>query len=39
VHDIGTYQHGRDAHPALMRTLRESGYRLPPVRAALQWAG
>jgi len=27
VHDIGTYQHGRDAHPALMRTLRESGYR------------
>ncbi len=26
VHDIGTYQHGRDAHPALMRTLRESGY-------------
>ncbi len=27
VHDIGTYQHGPDAHPALMRTLRESGYR------------
>lgn len=26
VHDIGTYQHG-DAHPGLMRTLRESGYR------------
>jgi D-threo-aldose 1-dehydrogenase len=26
VHDIGRYQHG-DAHPALMRTLRESGYR------------
>lgn len=26
VHDIGTYQHG-DAHPALMRTLREGGYR------------
>ena len=27
VHDIGTYQHGAEAHPALMRTLRESGYR------------
>src|SRR6185437_14055112 len=27
VHDIGVYQHGREAHPALMRTLRESGYR------------
>ena len=27
VHDIGTYQHGPDAHPGLMRTLRESGYR------------
>jgi D-threo-aldose 1-dehydrogenase len=26
VHDIGTYQHG-NAHPALMHTLRESGYR------------
>src|SRR5260370_5510794 len=26
VHDIGTYQHG-EAHPALMRVLRESGYR------------
>ena len=26
VHDIGRYQHG-DSHPALMRTLRESGYR------------
>ena len=26
VHDIGTYQHG-DAHPGLMRTLRDSGYR------------
>ena len=26
-HDIGTYQHGTEAHPALMRTLRESGYR------------
>ena len=27
VHDIGTYQHGKEAHPALMRTLCESGYR------------
>jgi D-threo-aldose 1-dehydrogenase len=27
VHDIGTYQHGSEAHPALMRTLRGSGYR------------
>lgn len=27
VHDIGVYQHGREAHPALMRSLRESGYR------------
>ena len=27
VHDIGTYQHGAEAHPALMRTLRDSGYR------------
>jgi D-threo-aldose 1-dehydrogenase len=27
VHDIGTYQHGADAHPALMQTLRDSGYR------------
>jgi D-threo-aldose 1-dehydrogenase len=26
VHDIGRYQHG-EAHPGLMRTLRESGYR------------
>jgi D-threo-aldose 1-dehydrogenase len=27
VHDIGTYQHGEEAHPALMRTLRDSGCR------------
>jgi D-threo-aldose 1-dehydrogenase len=26
VHDIGRYQHG-DAHPGLMRSLRDSGYR------------
>src|SRR5262249_26235374 len=27
VHDIGVYQHGAAAHLALMRTLRDSGYR------------
>jgi D-threo-aldose 1-dehydrogenase len=27
VHDIGTYQHGAEAHPTLMRTLRDGGYR------------
>jgi len=27
VHDIGAYQHGAAAHPALMKTLRDSGYR------------
>jgi D-threo-aldose 1-dehydrogenase len=27
VHDIGAYQHGAGAHPALMKTLRDSGYR------------
>jgi D-threo-aldose 1-dehydrogenase len=27
VHDIGAMQHGREAHPAIMRTLRDSGYR------------
>jgi D-threo-aldose 1-dehydrogenase len=27
VHDIGVYQHGPDAHPGLMRSLRDSGYR------------
>src|SRR5580658_5935420 len=27
VHDIGVYQHGATAHPALMKTLRDSGYR------------
>src|SRR5579864_8015446 len=35
VHDIGTYQHGKEAHPALMKTLRDSGYRaLRELRAA-----
>ncbi len=27
VHDIGRYQHGAAAHPELMRSLRDSGYR------------
>lgn len=27
VHDIGAMQHGSQAHPRLMRTLRDSGYR------------
>jgi D-threo-aldose 1-dehydrogenase len=27
VHDIGAMQHGSEAHPRVMRTLRESGYR------------
>ncbi|HYM73247.1 MAG TPA: aldo/keto reductase [Stellaceae bacterium] len=27
VHDIGVYQHGAEAHPGRMKTLRESGYR------------
>jgi D-threo-aldose 1-dehydrogenase len=27
VHDIGSRQHGKDAHPGIMRTFREGGYR------------
>jgi D-threo-aldose 1-dehydrogenase len=27
AHDIGAMQHGRDAHPMVMRTFREGGYR------------
>src|SRR5438309_8223366 len=27
VHDIGAMQHGAEAHPRLMRTLRDGGYR------------
>jgi D-threo-aldose 1-dehydrogenase len=27
VHDIGAMQHGEEAHPAVMRTFREGGYR------------
>ena len=35
VHDIGAMQHGSEAHPGLMRTLRESGYRaLEELRSA-----
>jgi D-threo-aldose 1-dehydrogenase len=35
VHDIGEMQHGSEAHPRLMRTLRESGYRaLEELRSA-----
>ena len=35
VHDIGAMQHGEQAHPRLMRTLREGGYRaLEGLRAA-----
>ena len=28
VHDIGAMQHGGTVHPELMRTLRDSGYRV-----------
>ncbi|MBV9351686.1 MAG: aldo/keto reductase [Mycobacterium sp.] len=35
VHDIGAMQHGAEAHPQLMRTLREGGYRaLEELRSA-----
>jgi D-threo-aldose 1-dehydrogenase len=35
VHDIGVRQHGAEAHPAMMRTFRESGYRaLDELRSA-----
>src|SRR6266849_2839809 len=35
VHDIGAMQHGRETHPGLMRTLRDSGYRaLEELRSA-----
>jgi D-threo-aldose 1-dehydrogenase len=35
VHDIGAVQHGEEAHPGLMRTLRDGGYRaLEALRAA-----
>ena len=28
VHDIGARQHGKDAHPGIMRAFRDSGYRV-----------
>jgi D-threo-aldose 1-dehydrogenase len=35
VHDIGAMQHGSEAHPRLMRVLRDSGYRaLEELRSA-----
>src|SRR5712672_1933355 len=35
VHDIGAMQHGQEAHPRLMRTLRDNGYRaLEELRSA-----
>jgi D-threo-aldose 1-dehydrogenase len=35
AHDIGARQHGKEAHPKLMRTFRESGYRaLEQLRAS-----
>src|SRR5580700_3600638 len=35
VHDIGAMQHGREAHPGLMRAVRDGGYRaLEELRAA-----
>jgi D-threo-aldose 1-dehydrogenase len=35
VHDIGAVQHGAEAHPRLMQTLREGGYRaLEELRSA-----
>src|SRR5580700_2653451 len=35
VHDIGAMQHGQEAHPGLMRNLRDGGYRaLEKLRAA-----
>jgi D-threo-aldose 1-dehydrogenase len=35
VHDIGAMQHGSEAHPRLMRTLRDGGYRaLDALRSA-----
>ena len=35
VHDIGARQHGKDAHPHIMRTFRDGGYRaLEKLRAS-----
>jgi len=39
VHDIGARQHGKDAHPEIMRTFRDSGYRaLERLRSSRQLA-
>jgi D-threo-aldose 1-dehydrogenase len=39
VHDIGARQHGKDAHPGIMRTFRDSGYRaLEQLRSSRQLA-
>ena len=37
VHDIGARQHGKDAHPGIMRTVRNGGYRaLEQLRSSRQ---
>ena len=37
VHDIGARQHGKDVHPEIMRTFRDSGYRaLEQLRSSRQ---
>jgi len=39
VHDIGARQHGKDAHPGIMRAFRDSGYRaLEQLRSSVQLA-
>jgi D-threo-aldose 1-dehydrogenase len=39
VHDIGARQHGKDAHPGIMRAFRDSGYRaLEQLRSSRQLA-
>jgi D-threo-aldose 1-dehydrogenase len=39
VHDIGARQHGKDAHPGIMGTFREGGYRaLEQLRSSCQLA-
>jgi D-threo-aldose 1-dehydrogenase len=39
VHDIGARQHGKDAHPGIMRTFRDGGYRaLEQLRSSRQLA-
>jgi D-threo-aldose 1-dehydrogenase len=39
VHDVGARQHGKDAHPGIMRTFRDGGYRaLEQLRSSRQLA-